>query len=293
MTSRKLIAVLSILTGMAGWTLIAQAHIEPVPDDVIGHPREQAIRQAWNAGWFQGKDGMFLPDRLLTGTQAGTVFHRAFPGGISRANTAHLIVAGRQALKPAQTETGRLVPADLPVVRIQNLPGYADYSWDDRFGRWIGTNRYIHTTLVEVCHIIKAHPNYRTRNNLKSYCNDLSRTWIAVWNYIPTGFETHNLFVWSEQDGNNAKLPFLIPEEKTFISVSEVEAYHHADVKRVVNLKPLLVRDVTGRTVDVLIECIQYPGWSDEPVSNMDEIETWNCLNDRPEITEPDGSTDD
>lgn len=46
-----------------------------------------------------------------------------------------------------EPDTELLKPANLPVVRIQNLPGYVPGE-----GRWIGT-RYIEKTLAEVCHI--------------------------------------------------------------------------------------------------------------------------------------------
>lgn len=116
MTFRKLTALLSILTGLIGWTLIAQAQTG-LPDDVPArHPQAQAIRQAIQAGWFQGyDDGTFRPDADLTPEHAAKVLGRAFPD-LTRGKMADLLFQ-------YEPDDNLLIPARLPVVRIQNLPG--------------------------------------------------------------------------------------------------------------------------------------------------------------------------
>jgi len=67
-----------------------------VPDD---HPQAHDISHAADQGWFQGyEDGMFRPDNELTDWQAVTVFGRAFPDGVTRADLATILRAGANQL---------------------------------------------------------------------------------------------------------------------------------------------------------------------------------------------------
>ena len=240
------------------------------------HPFAVPIYTAVAEGWFKGyTDGKFRPYKNLTDNQVANVFKRAFPGGLSRQRTARFIVEGKQALQP-QSGTGRLVKAELPVIKIYNLPGYIS---DPTYGRWV-SGRFINKPMVDICHIEQEHPDYNTVSNLKSFCNDLAKSWVAEWKYVPEGFDTSNLFVWAEQDGANKKLPFYKP----YADDNQVR-HSAAEVKQVTSLKPLLVRDNSrqARRPDVLIECVQYPGWSDKPVEKLEDI-VIDCY--QPEVPE-------
>ena len=76
------------------------------------HPQYYDITYAVEQGWFVGyPDGTFKPDRKLTTDQAVTVFERAFPEGVSRADLASILKAGEERLA-TPTTTAAVAPDD-------------------------------------------------------------------------------------------------------------------------------------------------------------------------------------
>lgn len=77
------------------------------------HPQYYDIAYAVDQGWFVGyPDGTFKPDRRLTTEQAVTVFGRAFPEGVSRADLASILKAGEQRLAATTTSTTAAASSD-------------------------------------------------------------------------------------------------------------------------------------------------------------------------------------
>ena len=87
------VAMVLALSATAAWAVHT---FSDVPDD---HPQADDIAYAVEQGWFQGyPDGTFKPDRALATHQAVTVFGRAFPDGVSRADLATILRVGQTAL---------------------------------------------------------------------------------------------------------------------------------------------------------------------------------------------------
>lgn len=93
MRTAAVAVVLVLVTTAAVW---AETHFSDVPND---HPQASDIAHAAEQGWFTGyPDGTFRPDRKLTTNQAVTVFGRAFPDGVTRADLATILRAGTNQL---------------------------------------------------------------------------------------------------------------------------------------------------------------------------------------------------
>lgn len=268
MKQKLAVALIALMALVA--PAVADHLFSDVPHD---HPQGRSISRAVADGYFTGyEDGTFKPDQPVSDKHIATVFLRAFPERVTRAEMAQVMVAGQEALagaapdladpetdNTAQTNKGRLLNADLPVIRIQNIP-------------WIqvtagGTEPY-----TESCHLThNAGMANRTINNLRNRCRDYAKQWRADWVYIPEGFDTENLFVYYEDgDGNRDKLPFGWKHPRGHLPgvwLSDTET-----------VTPLVVRDVPGRLVDVLIECVKYEAWSESRVSSVEDIPYENCL---------------
>ena len=94
--------------------------------------------------------------------------------------------------------------------------------------------------------------------------------WRANWVYLPEGFDTSNLFLWADMDGERRKLDlgYYSWRYRSSMLVDGVE-----------NLIPIMVRNVPGsHTPDVLIECVRYRIWSEERLSSKDPLPYTNCL---------------
>ena len=274
---RKFLASLLVFGALSGAAVMGQD--DPAapagPSDITGTPREEAIRAAIDEGWFQGyPDGTFRPWVKITSGQAGKALVRAYPDGITRADAAALIVEGRRALVPP--EPGRLLPAETPVVSIRNMPGVLN---NVELCRWVGvgtpSHRWVCQTVVETCHIDQEHPDHSTRTNLKSWCGDQAKRWVAEWKFLPKDFDASNLFVYSLVDGERRRVHFVERAGSRNTSIGKAET-----------LLPLEVRDVPGRLVDVLIECVQYEAWSETPVKKAEDIPYRDCLQPEPEDDE-------
>ena len=80
------------------------------PDVPADHPHRDAIQWSQQVGAFQGyEDGTFKPDVKITADQATIVFGRVYPNGVTRAEFAALLYAGRNLLS-----TGTTTPTTLP-----------------------------------------------------------------------------------------------------------------------------------------------------------------------------------
>ncbi len=101
---RKTMAALAVLAAFgSGGLLIALTAFPDVPDD---HPHRAAIEWSQQVGAFQGyEDGTFKPDLTITAEQATTVFGRVYPNGVTRAEFAALLYAGRDLLSGDSTTT--------------------------------------------------------------------------------------------------------------------------------------------------------------------------------------------
>ena len=120
MTTRLTVAstVLLLCVASAVW---AQATFSDVPDD---HPQADDIAYAVSQGWFAGyEDGTFRPDATLIDRHVVTVFRRAFPDGVSRADLATVLRAGQTALN---TTTPTTTPATTPTT----TPTVGTGSWE-------------------------------------------------------------------------------------------------------------------------------------------------------------------
>ena len=175
---------------------------------------------------------------------------------------AGFLKAGEPGLAPAdladprigaQRNKGRVLPAELPVIRIQNMP------WNHRT---VGGS----IPSAENCHVRHNTSDFSTIGNLRSFCKKGAHEWQAVWQHIPEGFDHDNLIVYAEMDGANRQLRISpVWNTPARLRVTGVET-----------LTPLMVRDVLGKnTPDVLIECIRYEPWSAE---KTDEPPYQDCL---------------
>ena len=102
MTTRLAVAITVLLLCIAS-AVWAQATFSDVPDD---HPQADDIAYAVAQGWFAGyEDGTFRPDDTLIDRHVVTVFRRAFPDGVSRADLATVLRAGETALNTTTPTT--------------------------------------------------------------------------------------------------------------------------------------------------------------------------------------------
>lgn len=93
---------------VAGGVAWAQTRFPDVPDD---HEHATAIEYAAEKGWFAGyEDGTFKPNRKLTSNQATTVFGRAFPDGVTRAEFANILYIADGNLPAAPSTTSTTAP---------------------------------------------------------------------------------------------------------------------------------------------------------------------------------------
>lgn len=106
--------VSAVSIGMRKWMAVAAIVVVAIPGVVWAattftdldetHPQYDDIAYAVEQGWFAGyPDGTFRPDRRLTTRQAVTVFERAFPQGVSRADLASILRAGEERLTATST----------------------------------------------------------------------------------------------------------------------------------------------------------------------------------------------
>ena len=110
MARKVIVGVLLVLLVGAG---VAWAQVQ-FTDLGETHPQYDDIQYAVEQGWFEGyPDGSFRPDRKLTTNQAVTVFGRAFPDGVSRADLATILRAGQTALNATTTTAERTVGTGL------------------------------------------------------------------------------------------------------------------------------------------------------------------------------------
>ena len=92
------VAMVLALSATAAWAVHT---FSDVPDD---RPHADDIAYSVEQGWFQGySNGTFKPDRALSTNQALTVFGRAFPDGVSRADLATILRSGEAALTTTTT----------------------------------------------------------------------------------------------------------------------------------------------------------------------------------------------
>ena len=139
--------VIVVVAGTAAW---AAHNFTDVPDD---HPQHDDIAYAAEKGWFAGYgDGTFRPDRKLTTDQAVTVFGRAFPDGVSRADLATILRAGDETLTGQSTTTTTQAFQPIPCENRQDSECViTDVRWDTttRPGeRWL----VVEYQLTDNCH---------------------------------------------------------------------------------------------------------------------------------------------
>lgn len=92
-----------LVVGLLATGAWAQTRFPDVPAD---HEHAAAIEYAAEKGWFAGyDDGTFRPDRTLSANQATTVFGRAFPDGVTRAEFANILYIADGNLPAAPTTT--------------------------------------------------------------------------------------------------------------------------------------------------------------------------------------------
>ena len=139
--ARKVIVgfLLALLVGAGvAW---AQGQFSDVDET---HPQYDDIQFAVEQGWYVGyPDGTFKPDRLLTTDQAVTVFGRAFPDGVSRADLATILVGGnvrlddlRASLPAGQSSSS--VPPD-----VGTWTGFEGEGVDGKYyGYWVDATIY-------------------------------------------------------------------------------------------------------------------------------------------------------
>lgn len=91
------------------------------PDVPLDHPHRADIERAQREGWFAGnKDGSFTPDAQITSAQLTKVILRAYPDGLTRAQTATLLRGGDDALEAIRCDGGTAVkgmPSDCVAIR--------------------------------------------------------------------------------------------------------------------------------------------------------------------------------
>ena len=96
MRQKAKVALSVVIAMVFSAVAIAQTAFPDVPED---HPHKEAIDWSQQVGAFQGyQDGTFKPDRKITAEQATIVFGRVYPDGVSRAEFAALLYAGRDLL---------------------------------------------------------------------------------------------------------------------------------------------------------------------------------------------------
>lgn len=266
LASRKVAERLVVVLAVIG---IVAAPVAAVPSDVEGHPQEAVIRTALADGYFQGyRDGLFRPDVAIADGHIATVFRRAFPSGVTRAEMAAVMVAGRAALAPTdradrpppsrQREEGRIFPSpDLPIIRLNN-----------RMSSW----------WQEICHITHDYERAGERNidHLREKCEELAATWEAVVRFDPHGsdIEWDGVFVWlDDSDGGPSKLYF----RQSCYSGSYARC--RAEGVETIRLRTPTVRNVLGDIrLDVMLECVKYEAWSDSPpLARVEDIPVSDC----------------
>lgn len=260
--AERLVAVLAVI-GLVAAPVVA------VPLDVEGHPQEAVIRTALADGYFQGyRDGLFRPGAPISDGQIATVFRRAFPSGVTRAEMAAVMVAGRAALAPTdradrpppsrQREEGLILPSPhLPIIQLHN-----------RMSGW----------WQELCHITHDYEraNERTVDNLRDRCQELAETWEARVLFDPHGsdIEWDSVFVWLDNsDGGPTKLHFR--QSCSYYNVTRCRA----EGVETLRLQTPTVRNVLGDVrLDVMLECVKYAAWSDSPpLTRVEDIPVSDC----------------
>ena len=84
---KKLAVVVLAAVVLGPGIVLAQGIFSDVTEDhEYRHQIEYAVQQGWFAGY---EDGTFKPDRTISPAQMTTVFQRAFPDGVSRAEFAY------------------------------------------------------------------------------------------------------------------------------------------------------------------------------------------------------------
>ena len=90
---------------------VALAQTDQFTDIPVDHVYADAIDRASAHGWFQGyADGSFRPDQTISADQMTTVFERAFPDGLTRAEFARFLTTGETGsptltIEPSPTTT--------------------------------------------------------------------------------------------------------------------------------------------------------------------------------------------
>ena len=138
-----LLVALLVGTGVA-W---AQGQFSDVDET---HPQYDDIQSAVEQGWYVGySDGTFKPDRLLTTDQAVTVFGRAFPDGVSRADLATILVGGNLRLDDLRVsvpggQSSSSVPPD-----VGTWTGFEGEGVDGKYyGYWVDATSYTNSHRV-------------------------------------------------------------------------------------------------------------------------------------------------
>ena len=99
----KWVGILLLAMVVSGAAVLAQTAFPDVPSN---HPHREAIDWSVRVGAFRGyQDGTFKPDQKITAEQATIVFGRVYPEGVSRAEFAALLYAGRDLLGETSTPT--------------------------------------------------------------------------------------------------------------------------------------------------------------------------------------------
>lgn len=248
-----------------------------VPDD---HTNREDILYASRKGWFEGyEDGTFRPNQKISTGQLGAVVSRAFPDGETRGRIASFMRAGEAGLAtpdladppdnptPGQTNKGRTINAELPVLQVRNLP----YGDPDTI-----------YSMLENCHITHNQKRAGTINNLRNACRDMAKDWFARWAYIPLGFDTSNLFLHANLDGEPGRVPILERGRSYWATPCDGGPLRlcRPHTVGVENLEVIMVRDVPvpGKRPDVIIECIKWSAWSEPTVRKISDIPRENCL---------------
>ncbi len=152
---RPLIAVLAVCVSLIGGGVVGYAAtggFSDVPDD---HLQAADIARAVELGWYAGyPDGTFKPDRLLSTDQAVTVFGRAFPDGVSRADLATILVGGTfrlNNLRTSSTTTPAGQSSSNAPQEVGTWTGFEGEGVDGAFyGYWVDAISYTDSHLVSV-----------------------------------------------------------------------------------------------------------------------------------------------
>ena len=128
---KRTFGIVLVLLAVSATAVWAVAGFSDVPED---HPQAEDIQYAVDQGWFQGyPDGSFKPDRTLSTQQAVTVFGRAFPDGVSRADLATILRAGEVALNAPTTTTTATTQPDTSECYEQSAVCIEDLYWFERY----------------------------------------------------------------------------------------------------------------------------------------------------------------